>query len=143
MASRQIQFWGMVLLLLYCGGCRGQPEEDLSIVGIVRTQTGIRESLLRSGLSYPDDQSTVLSGATIYLTYDPKGVERVPGTETQSGPQGTYRIAMNNIPPPHDASGYYWLVIRKGGYEPLLERIKKGATYPYTHNTAVLKPAGR
>lgn len=72
-------------------------DTDYPITGRVCTKVGIAGgSFIQSAI---DRRYPPVSGATVYLAFDPYTRKLVPGTRVTSSPEGYYRIETKDLPP--------------------------------------------
>jgi hypothetical protein len=106
-------------------------------------KTGIDQSGMYKVVVDLDDEYSAIAGAKVFLAFDEKGQQPVPGFETRSDEKGMYTIDTKDLPPAQRKHNGYFLIVEKEGYEPLRQEMGFGFMSPYLHNSVVLKPIVR
>jgi hypothetical protein len=88
---------------------------------------------------FRDAACSPVTDARVYLALDEQTNHVIAGTETLTDDSGLYAIELPFLPAASDPYGYYFLVVKKDGYETLVSAVTVGAFAKYQSNTGVLK----
>jgi hypothetical protein len=126
----------IVLVASIASGCESRLRE---VEGIVLFAPDWNRSEI---FGYPHKRSEsdiAVAGAKIRLDLDSKALKPIPGTFVISDANGRYKISLQNLPPPIDSAGFYYLVIEKEEFEVAVLRISFGKFSPYSEHLSYLR----
>jgi hypothetical protein len=83
---------------------------------------------------------TPVAEAVVFLAYDDAGHNAIEGYEARTGSGGSYSIDTKGLPKSQQPDGVYYLVVKKPGYQTIVQRIGIGPMSHFVQNTVILKP---
>ena len=127
----------MSFVVVSAAGCDGSRRYPVS--GVVLTQPGLERTHWVASKGIRVEGDVPVAGADVALFFDKDATCPVPEYAALTDDQGAYEIKTDRIPAAKDPDGYYYLAVKKDGYETFVGKLEFGVASHFRLNTVLLR----